>query len=175
MSHSTPYKSPWTDPPIQLDPSAPGETVRQAFLLESILNLFTLPFIFAPRTILSWIMLDPSQAVNPGPVLWARCFGGLVVGALTPALWCGLPRTRRALESRRTVYLLLAGGELALVPLLVDQALKGGQTERGAAISVKVAVMAMGGLIPPFLWRMWVLFVRPEMLGRYREVERKRE
>ena len=160
---------------IQVDPAHTGKTVRKAFLLESVLNLFTLPLIFAPQRVLSWIILDPLVRINPATVLFARCFGGLVVGALTPALWLGLPQTKTAIESRRTVYLLLAGGEIALIPLLVDQVMKGGDVQAGAAISVKVALMAIAGLLPPLLWRMYVLFARPEMLGRYRNIKDERD
>ena len=174
-SQPGPYKSPVINPMIQVDPAHTGKTVRKAFFLESVLNLFTLPLIFAPQRVLSWIVLDPLVRINPATVLFARCFGGLVVGALTPALWLGLPQTKTAIESRRTVYLLLAGGEIALIPLLIDQAIKGGDVKAGAAISVKVALMAIAGLLPPLMWRMYVLLARPQMLGRYRNLKDERD
>jgi hypothetical protein len=174
-----PYKSPSSNPMVQLDPHHAGATIRKAFLLESILNLFTLPLIFFPRPILSYLLLnfDPTKnsSQNNATVFFAQCFGGLVVGALTPALWCGLPNTKSAIESRRTTYILLAGGEILLIPLLISQALKGGDVARGAAISPLVAVLAMGGLVPPLVWRGYVLLGRPELLGKYRDLDGKQE
>lgn len=173
------YKSPTSNPMVQLDPHHTGKTIRKAFLLESILNLFTLPLIFFPRLILSFLLLnfDPTKnsSQNNATVFFAQCFGGLVVGALTPALWYGLPQTKTSIESRRPTYILLAGGEIFLIPLLISQALKGGDVERGAAISPLVAVLAMGGLVPPLAWRGYVLLGRPELLGKYRDLGMKQE
>jgi Na+-driven multidrug efflux pump len=160
---------------VQLDPHHTGKTIRKAFLLESILNLFTLPLIFFPRPILSFLLLNPEQDLNNAVTFFAQCFGGLVVGALTPALWYGLPQTKSSIESRRPTYILLAGGEAFLIPLLISQALKGGDIERGAAISPLVAVLAMGGLVPPLVWRGYVLLRRPELLGKYRDLGGKQE
>ena len=169
------YKSPTSNPMVQLDPHHTGKTIRKAFLLESILNLFTLPLIFFPRPILSFLLLNPEKDLNNAVTFFARCFGGLVVGALTPALWCGLPNTKSSIESRRTTYILLAGGEIFLIPLLISQALKGGDVASGAAISPMVAVLAMGGLVPPLAWRGYVLLARPELLGKYRDLGVKQE
>jgi hypothetical protein len=64
---------------------------------------------------------------------------------------------------------LLGLGEVCLIPMLALEAAKG--NSRDAAISVKVAVVSMGMLVPPFLWRLFVLFVKPEFLGRYTETK----
>lgn len=173
------YKSPTSNPMVQLDPHHTGATIRIAFLLESILNLFTLPLIFSPRPILSYLLLnfDPTKnsPENNASVFFAQCFGGLVVGALTPALWSGLPNTKSSIESRRSTYILLAGGEILLIPLLISQAFKNGDVERRAAISPLVAVLAMGALVPPLVWRGYVLLGRPELLGKYRDLGGKEE
>lgn len=174
------YKSPSSNPMVQLDPHHTGKTIRKAFLLESILNLFTLPLIFFPRPILSYLLLNfhptnQNSTENNATVFFAQCFGGLVVGALTPALWYGLPQTKSSIESRRPTYILLAGGEIFLIPLLISQALKGGDVASGAAISPLVAVLAMGGLVPPLVWRGYVLLGRPELLGKYRDLGGKQE
>lgn len=36
-----------------------------------------------------------------------------------------------------------------------------------AAVSKKVAGASIGVLLPPLLWRIYVLCVRPDLLGRY--------
>lgn len=154
--------------PVELDPSAPGTAVRRAFALEALLNLFTLPLLFSPKSVLSHMVNDPA-AITPVAELLGQVFGGLVVGALTPALLLGLPNTRAAIESRRTVYYLLACGELALIPLLAWHAAYG--WEKGA-LSQGACLASIGFLIPPVLWRGFVLFVRPDMFGRYRDVKK---
>lgn len=152
---------------VELDPLAPGTAVRRAFALEALLNLFTLPLIFYPKATLSPLVNDPS-AITPTAELLARLFGGLVVGALTPALLLGLPNTRQAIESRRTVYVMLGCGEAALIPVLIWHALDG--WERGS-LTFAACWASVGCLIPPLAWRLYVLS-KPEMLGRYREVNK---
>ena len=64
---------------------------------------------------------------------------------------------------------MLGVGEALLLPVLAIEVAKGGG--RDAALSVKVAVACMGMLAPPLLWRLYVLCVRPDLLGRYTEDE----
>lgn len=74
------------------------------------------------------------------------------------------------IECRKVVYLVLGGGEVAIIPLFVNEALNGGR-----GFSAKACWMSVGSLLPPLGWRLYALFVRPEMFGRYREVGRKAE
>lgn len=64
-------------------------------------------------------------------------------------------------------YLLLGIGEALLIPVLLNEMLKDGGRE--AAVSKKVAGGSIGMLLPPLLWRLYVLGVRPDLLGRYTE------
>ena len=159
-------KSPNTNPNVELDG---GATVRKAFLVEAILNLFTIPLLTNTRTTLSFLLNDPAH-INPSTILFARLFGGVVVGGLTSALLAGYANTRNGIESRRVVYLMLGLGEVMLIPVLGIEATKGGS--RDAAVNVKVAVASVMCLAPPLFWRIYVLFVRPDMLGRYREARK---
>ena len=164
------YKSPMNSGRIQLDPAHPGTTVRKAFLIEALLNLGSFPLITHPRFCLSLLLNNPSQ-VNASSVFFARFFGGLVVGALTPGLLYGYQNTRQGIESRKTVYVSLGLGECVLIPLLIAEAMKGGG--RDAALSVHAALAAILLLAPPLLWRIYVLYFRPEMMGRYSEVKQQ--
>jgi hypothetical protein len=159
-------KSPAANPNITPDPSQNGSTIRKAFVLEAAANLFTIPLITNTRFVLSFLLLHPSH-INPSSILFARLFGGIVVGGLTSALLAGATDTRNGIESRRPTYLLLGLGEACLLPILAIEAGKGGSAD--AALSVKVAVVCMGMLAPPLLWRLFVLFVRPDLLGKYTE------
>ncbi|KAH6906608.1 hypothetical protein BKA70DRAFT_1386270 [Coprinopsis sp. MPI-PUGE-AT-0042] len=160
-----PSKSPASNPPIQPSPSHTGSVIRKAFLAEACLNLFTLPLITNPRWTLGLLLKHPSH-INPASILFARLFGGIIVGGLTSALLAGYSNTRNGIESRRVVYLILGVGEAALIPMLALEAMKDG---RDAALSVKVAFISIACLVPGLLWRLYVLGVKPELLGRYTE------
>ena len=95
-----------------------------------------------------------------------------MIGGLTSALLAGYTNTRNGIESRRPTYLMLGIGEAMLIPLLVGEMVKDGG--EGAAVSRKVAGASVAMLLPPLLWRIYVLVVRPDLLGRYTE-ERKSE
>jgi hypothetical protein len=159
-------KSPAANPNITPDPSQNGSTIRKAFVLEAAANLFTIPLVTNTRFVLSFLLLHPSH-INPSSILFARLFGGLVVGGLTSALLAGATNTRNGIESRRPTYLLLGLGEACLLPILAIEAAKGGSVD--AALSAKVAVVCMGMLAPPLVWRLFVLLVRPDLLGKYTE------
>ncbi|KAH6860715.1 hypothetical protein BKA58DRAFT_443495 [Alternaria rosae] len=160
-------KSPATNPTIIPDPSANGSTIRKAFLLEAFANLFTIPLITNTRWTLSLLLNNPSSDINPTSILFARLFGGLVVAGLTSALLAGATNTRNGVESRRPTYMLLGLGEALLIPMIVLDLFEGGGP--GAALSKKVAAASVACLVPPLLWRLYVLFVRPDLLGRYTE------
>lgn len=56
-----------------------------------------------------------------------------------------------------------------LIPVLVIEATKGGG--RDAALSVRACVGSIMCLAPPLAWRVYVLGLRPDLLGKYREVK----
>ncbi|CAO2650308.1 Nn.00g016000.m01.CDS01 [Neocucurbitaria sp. VM-36] len=161
-------KSAAANPNIIPDPTYSGSVIRKAFLAEAIANLFTIPLITNTRFTLSFLLNRPSD-INPSSILFARFFG-VLVGGLTTALLAGYPNTRSGVESRRSTYLLLGVGEALLVPILVLELLKDGG--RDAAVSKKVALGGLGAIVPLLVWRSYVLFVNPDLLGQYRE-ERK--
>ncbi|KAH6615009.1 hypothetical protein C7974DRAFT_443076 [Boeremia exigua] len=159
-------KSPAANPSVTPDPNVDGSVIRKAFLTEAIANLFTIPLVTNTSWVLSFLLNHPSD-INPSSILFARLFGGLVIGGLTSALLAGYTNTRNGIESRRPTYLLLGLGEACLIPLLVIEMLKDGG--RDAAITKKVAGVSIGMLLPPLLWRIYVLGVRPDLLGKYTE------
>lgn len=64
---------------------------------------------------------------------------------------------------------MLGLGEACLLPILGIEARKRGGGN--AAVSAKVALVGMGMLAVPLVWRIYVLVWRPELLGRYTEVK----
>jgi hypothetical protein len=159
-------KSPANRVPIAPSLAHSGSTIRKAFLTESIFNLFTIPLLTHTTTVLKFLLARPSD-INPSTVLFARLSAGLIVGALTPALWFGTANTRTGIECRRPVYVILGGGEVFLIPILIREALK--QGDRTAALSPHAALASVLMLAPPLMWRLYCLFVNPDIFGRYEE------
>lgn len=71
------------------------------------------------------------------------------------------------------MYLMLGVGEFLLVPVLLNEMWKDGG--RDAAISAKVAGYAIGMILPPLVWRLYVLVFRPDLFGRYREKDGRKK
>ena len=65
---------------------------------------------------------------------------------------------------------MLGAGEVVLIPTILREVMRAGG--RDAAISAKVAAGSIMCLVPPLAWRIYVLFVRPEMMGSYTEMKR---
>lgn len=159
-------KSPADRVPIVPSRTHNGSTIRKAFITESLFNLCTLPLLTHTRSILNLLLARPSD-INPSTILFARLCAGLIIGALTPALWLGAANTRMGIESRRPVYMVLGGGEVCLIPVLIREALKHG--DRTAALSEHGAWACVAMLAPPLMWRVYSLFINPDVFGRYDE------
>jgi len=164
------YKSAWSNPAIELDPRNDGSMVRKAFIFEGFLNLGTLPLITHPRTILPYLLNHPNH-INATSVFFARLFGIIVVAALTPGLWAAARNTRNGIESRSVMYKALGGAELILIPMLLNEVMKDGAYD--AVLGYKTALIGVLSVTPPLLWRIWVMYIKPEMLGKYKEVKRE--
>ncbi|MCJ1285605.1 hypothetical protein MMC26_004946 [Xylographa opegraphella] len=149
--------------PISLDPSAPGTIMRSALLIEALSNILgAIPMIFLTRPLLTLIS---SSAPSPLAVSLTQWLGGLICGLAAPLL-LAYPNTRRAIESRTTVYWTLGAGEGALVPLMLWQYMSQGQ---GSGLPGGFLLGAAGVLGATAAWRLWVMLVRPEWMGRYRD------
>lgn len=162
------YKAASANVPIEVDPQHTGEYVRKAFLIEGCLNLGTIPLITHPRLVLSYLVNRPHE-LNDTTVFFARLFAVIVVAALSPGLFAGVRNTRNAIESRSIVYTILGGAELFLVPMLIKEAVKGKGGQ--AVLGFKTAAVGAVAVGLPLLWRAYVLFIRPDLLGKYREVK----
>lgn len=156
-------KSPASNPSVTPDSDYDGSTIRRAFFLEAAANLFTIPLITNTHHTLSILLKNPVH-VNPASILFARLFGGIVVGGFTSALLAGSTNTRNGVESRRPTYLMLGLGEALLIPMFFLELLRDGSDD--VAISKKVATASIVCLVPPLLWRLYVLCARPDILGR---------
>lgn len=56
---------------------------------------------------------------------------------------------------------------MIMIPVLIREALKSG--DRTAALNPMAAWGAVAMIAPPLAWRFFVLFGKPELLGKYTE------
>lgn len=144
--------------------------MRYALGIESALNLLGCTgMLLFPSHILSLLVTTPAEitATALSVTQWVGALGY----ALTAPMLLALPNTRRGIESRATVYVSLAAGEMMLAPLLLWQAL--GKSE-GSGMTRRALLLAGCSMLPHLPWRFFVLLGKPEWIGRYRD-ERKEE
>lgn len=147
---------------VALDPSAPGTIMRYALATEATSNVLgAIPMIFLPRTLL--LFVSPSQEPSYLAISLTQWLGALVLG-LTAPLVLAYPNTRRGLETRPTVYWTLGVGEAAATGVMLWQYLSKGE---GSGMKEGFLVGATAVLSSLVVWRMWVLMVKPEWMGRY--------
>lgn len=68
---------------------------------------------------------------------------------------------------------MLAGTEIYLIPLLLIELSKGGQHDQGAALTAVATIGLMSLLVLPFAFRIYALFVNPEMMGDLESSKRR--
>lgn len=154
--------------PVQVDPAAPGTVMRYALAIEAGFNIVgATGMILYPSRFLSPMVTNQSQvsAASASLVQWV---GGLLFVLTVPILLC-TPNTRRAIESRPTVYYTLLAGEGTLIPILLYQA----AAAPDSGLTPKALLLFSSGLVMPLAWRLFVLFKRPEWMGRYRDARKQ--
>lgn len=168
MSSRYPY--PTTTPLITVDPSAPGNAIRIALFVESIFNFTFSTYTFlAPHHALS--MLSSSPTLITTLTITLLQFMGVIGYAMTLLMVLAIPNTRRGIELRVPTYLFLGTAEVLLITLFAYLGLVEGVETTG--IEGKTWVNLTANLVPPLLWRVSVLYLKPEWLGRYTDVAKK--
>jgi hypothetical protein len=91
---------------------------------------------------------------------------GILVLGITPRLFLAILNTRTAIQSRRMIYLTLGVGELSLPTMFMLQVY---DSNAGVGITKNALLTAAGMLVPLVLFfRSYLLFVKPNLQGRYR-------
>ncbi|KAF9634324.1 putative amidohydrolase family protein [Lasiodiplodia theobromae] len=175
MSHKTETSRP-RPTALEIDPSSPGTIVRAAMLLESCFNIFLAHgMFFHPHDTSVQLFFDgattaasPSVADAALVSLLMQWIGTWTVATTVPLL-LALPNRPGAIEKRVTAYAALGTMEALFVPFLVYHA----RAEGGGAAGLSWEKV-FGGLVVPMVgalaFRLWVLFVKPGWMGRYRVV-----
>ena len=120
-----------------------------------VLNALTI----TPASIAS--LLDPTTT-SPAAIHLLQWLAALTYG-LTPPLLFAFPDHRGARDKRWTTYITLGAIDSVLIPLILWQALMG---EFDGGLSRQALLGCAGGLLPFQVWRVWVLALRPEILGK---------
>lgn len=165
--------------PVTLAPqsaASSGKIIRYALIFETLANLFGIglflyfaeqapAFIATPRPANAMVARLMAHANKPLPVstFTVEMLVGFVATMTVPIVLC-LPNTKRAVESRPTVYTTLLAGELVLIAQCVLE----GTTGRNGLHPAR-CWQIIANLAPFALWRSWVLWVRPEWFGSYKE------
>jgi hypothetical protein len=156
-------------PPQELDPSAPGTIIRTALALESIATIGIGAYytIFPRHYLLTNMGTSAAQATTTA-VQIVQQFGAVnvLIGATVGIF---ISNSKRSVEARQTLYVVLLVFELCYVPLLMWQAfmMEGGMPRKAILDGAKV-------FVPFVVWRVFTLGWRREWFGRFVE-GRKRE
>jgi hypothetical protein len=137
-----------------------------AFLAEACFHIITIPLLTHPSTYMSlFVLAPPSVLSDPFCRFMTRVFAAIIIFGMTPGLLYGLRNTKSSTQARRSTYILLAGTEVYFIPFLLVELAKGGDVRKGAVLSVKMTIVLLGALGLPLMFRLYALFVRPEMMG----------
>ncbi|OCK81936.1 hypothetical protein K432DRAFT_325292 [Lepidopterella palustris CBS 459.81] len=154
-----------TSNPVEVDPAAPGTVIRWALGIESAMNIvFGVYMMAAPDKFLNLMVSKPSD-ITPTSTAATQQYAAVVFGMTVPMI-LGIPNTRRAIESRHSLYYMLGSAEVCIISLALYQAYGPG---KGSGFSPDSLFSLITQLGPALLWRCFVLFKKPEWFGRYRE------
>lgn len=142
-------------------------TIQLVLALEASANLFgaTCMLLF-PGPILTYLTNPPSSSLSsttpdPASAHLVQWLAALVYG-LTPPLLLAVPDQKDIRGKRWIAYVTLGAGEASLMAVMLWQAFMG--KADGGGFTKKALLGCVGGLMPFMLWRVWVLFARPELL-----------
>ncbi|KAI6815177.1 hypothetical protein KC332_g10769 [Hortaea werneckii] len=146
---------------------------RYALLGEAAINIAgAIPIILNPDSMLKLLVRGPTM-INPATRTLTQWFGGLTL-ALTVPIVLSYPNphpsrgsSSEVMARRRTTYLTLGAGELALGTIMAAQYLLGGS---GLTDSALLAGMGMMGGIAAM--RGFFLYVRPSWMAAQGNAEK---
>jgi hypothetical protein len=144
----------------RISPLHNGNLIRAAFAIESASNIiFATTTLLYPEYCLNAVVRSPLFITPTASYLLQTTATSLF--ALTVPLITCLPNTRRAIESRTTVYYTLAAAEVFSISLMVWKALARDETGLQRGFLLRSAA----SLVPILAWRVYTLLWEPEWFG----------
>lgn len=152
---------------MEIDPSAPGTIIRIILAAESAFNVFlAIPMIFDAKEALGRMYLSDGKSAAPHAASIFQLFG-ISLAAMTVPMVLAIPNKTGAVEARRITYQMLASFETLALALSFWQASVLG--EAGSGLNPSKVIWGLGlGMGLALAFRAWVLFVKPEWMGKYR-------
>ncbi|KAH7239421.1 hypothetical protein BKA59DRAFT_277032 [Fusarium tricinctum] len=155
------------DKTLEIDSSAPGTIVRIALAAESVVNVFmAASMIFNPIKNFENTYLTDGQPVVSQTASLSQQFGPSIL-AMTVPMMLALPNKPGAIELRRISYQILSAYEILAVPITLWQAWVAGEAGSGLNFNKVIwgLTVPMGVALG---FRAWVLFLKPEWMGKYK-------
>lgn len=142
--------------------------MRIALVIEAALNFLAATVMFlSPSTVLGYLATSSSPTlVTPLSSTVIQIIAGIFMSIAVPLL-LAVPNTRQGIELRGPVYIFLFATEVCLVSGLAYIAIFRSEKETG--VRVQALWGLVGNLIPPLVFRLFVLGVKPHWIGRYRD------
>ena len=153
---------------LQVDSAAPGEGVRYAFILETLVNLAEAAVMLSyPEKLLALMLADKIQPVAATLVQYI----GVCMIAITVPLAFGCLKTPTAIESRRLTYWMYVIVEVAGISIFHYHAALGGEK---VGLTPEALRFIANQLSVPLALRLIPLVGKPDWMGKCKVVEEKK-
>jgi len=136
--------------------------IHKALLLESLANIFgAVQMLFLPRFAMSFLVPPSSPYLTPQTF---QFFGGFVITLTVPFLYAYSDNNPGRIACRRLTYLTAGIGEIVLISLILWQKSIGVHLFTENATIGTVAILGAATL-----WRIWCLYIQPEIMNGARK------
>jgi hypothetical protein len=151
-------------------PIAMPSLIQAAFAIEAIIQVITAAALVAiPATACNFLSgTNVETELIPAALLTVLQLLGIFLVAITIPIVLSIPDGPNSVERRRFTYYMLGGAEALLVPYFGLKLLQG-----DSGLDPAVVTQIAGGMIPFLGFRMWALWIQPEMMGAVDESKKR--
>jgi hypothetical protein len=149
--------------------------IQLGLTIESFLNIFGASvFVVYPEWCLSYVIspspVNTMTGTTPVPASSSTLFQvyGLLVLSETLLLLLCIPESPGIRRTRVMVFQTLGLGEAFLIGLLIWKSFDA----QNSGFTASGLIIAAINLLPAFGWRIWALYIMPDLLGEQEEVTR---
>lgn len=136
--------------------------MRFALIAEAFFNISgAIVFLLCPEWCLSYVIQSSNTStIPPSTATFLQIYSCLVLALSLPIIQC-IPETPGVAARRAMIFWTLGAGELFIIGLLLWKA----QDPEASGFTSRALIQAAGALVPYLIWRIWALWVDPELLG----------